>query len=44
MYAEMAYFDGNHCQHVADWQEARRLARKRDEARDVARSTFKWLK
>lgn len=21
MYAERAYFDGNHCQHVADYQE-----------------------
>lgn len=44
MYAEMAYFDGIPCQHVADWQEARRLARKRDEARDVARRAFKWHK
>lgn len=37
IYAEAAYFDGNHCQHVADYHEARRLARKRDEAQKAAR-------
>lgn len=26
-YAEAAYFDGNHCQHAADRDEARRLHR-----------------
>lgn len=26
-YSEMAYFEGNHCQHVAAYDEARRLAR-----------------
>lgn len=25
IYAEASYFDGNACQHVADWQEMRRL-------------------
>lgn len=25
IYAEAAYFDGNHCQHVADWVDFRRL-------------------
>jgi hypothetical protein len=33
IYAEAAYFDGNHCQHVADYHEARRLARIRAESR-----------
>ena len=27
IYAEAAYFDGNHCAHVAARDEARRLAR-----------------
>lgn len=31
-YAEAAYFDGEHCQHIADWEESKRLARKRTEA------------
>lgn len=25
IYSEAAYFDGNHCAHVAAWQERRRL-------------------
>lgn len=29
IYSEAAYFDGNHCAHVAAWQEAKRLARIR---------------
>lgn len=37
IYAEAAYFDGNHCQHVADYLERKRLARKRDEAQKAAR-------
>lgn len=32
IYSEAAYFDGNHCQHVADRDEHRRLQRKRQEA------------
>lgn len=32
MYAEAAYFEGNHCQHVADFHESKRLERKRREA------------
>lgn len=42
-YSERAYFDGDHCQHVADRDEARRLKRinrqvelaHRDEIRPV---------
>lgn len=29
IYAESAYFDGNHCAHVAAWEDAKRLARIR---------------
>lgn len=29
MYAELAYFDGYAFQHIAAWQEARRLERLR---------------
>jgi hypothetical protein len=25
IYSEAAYFDGNHCAHVAAWEERRRL-------------------
>lgn len=32
IYSEAAYFDGNHCQHVAAWEEHKRLERKRREA------------
>ena len=32
MYSEMAYFDGNHCQHVADREEHLRLQRIRTNA------------
>lgn len=28
-HSEAAYFDGDHCQHVADRDEQQRLARKR---------------
>lgn len=34
--AERAFFDGDQCQHVADREEAQRLARKRDAALAVA--------
>lgn len=37
IYAEASYFDGNHCQHVADFLEVKRLERKRDEARKAVR-------
>lgn len=26
IYSEASYFDGAHFQHIADWQESRRLA------------------
>lgn len=32
IYSEAAYFDGNHCQHVAAYEEAKRLERIRREA------------
>lgn len=32
MYSEMAYFDGNHCQHVAAREEHLRLQRIRTQA------------
>lgn len=38
-YSEAAYFDGNHCQHVADRLEALRLKRIDDTHRKIARST-----
>lgn len=42
-YAEAAYFDGNHCQHVAARDEANRLRsiakRNRAALRDVERRT-----
>lgn len=31
-YSEAAYFDGEHCQHIADWEEHRRLQRIRTTA------------
>ncbi len=31
-YSEAAYFDGEHCQHIADWEEYRRLQRIRTTA------------
>lgn len=33
IYAEAAYFDGNHCAHVAARDEARRLSRIAEESR-----------
>lgn len=38
MYAEMAYFDGNHCQHCAARDEHMRLERIRGQARQAYRS------
>lgn len=35
LYAEAAYFDGQHCAHVAAWEEHRRLQRLRTKARLV---------
>lgn len=32
IYAEASYFDGNHCQHVAAWEEHKRLTRIRKHA------------
>lgn len=33
IYSEAAYFEGNHCQHVAAYEEAKRLERIRRDAR-----------
>lgn len=35
MYAELAYFEGNHCQHCADREEYLRLKRINDNNRRV---------
>jgi len=35
IYAEAAYFDGDHCAHVAAWEDHRRLQRIRAQARLV---------
>jgi hypothetical protein len=32
IYSESAYFDGNHCQHVAAWEEHKRLKRIKRQA------------
>lgn len=32
MYAELSYFDGAHFQHIADWQEHKRLKRLHEAA------------
>lgn len=37
LYSEAAYFDGNHCQHVAAWEEHKRLKRLRGEAAKAIR-------
>lgn len=37
-YAEAAYFDGHHVQHIADYQEHQRLERAREQARRAALS------
>lgn len=34
-YSEAAYFNGNHCQHVADREEAQRLARIKAQGRKL---------
>lgn len=31
-YSEAAYFDGEHCQHIADYEEHRRLCARKLEA------------
>lgn len=31
-YAEAAYFEGNHCKHVADWHDYKFLADRRKRA------------
>ena len=38
LYAEAAYFDGNHCHHVATWEEHKRLARIRKACDTFARN------
>lgn len=35
-YGERAYFEGDHCQHVAAWEEKRRLEKILLDARDAA--------
>lgn len=37
LYSEAAYFDGNHCHHVAAWEEHKRLKRLRGEAAKAIR-------
>lgn len=37
LYSEAAYFDGNHCQHVAAWEEHKRLARIARQCREAHR-------
>ncbi|SCW56571.1 hypothetical protein SAMN02927924_01402 [Sphingobium faniae] len=36
LYSEASYFDGNHCQHVADREDRQRLERKDEIARQLA--------
>ena len=38
LYAEAAYFDGNHCQHVAARDDFLRLERIREQGRRAMRS------
>lgn len=38
MYAEAAYFDGAHVQHIADYYEQKRLQRIRKDAAKCVRS------
>lgn len=38
LYSEAAYFDGNHCQHVAAWEEHKRLERIARQCREAAQS------
>ncbi|KMS64022.1 hypothetical protein [Sphingobium baderi] len=35
LYSEASYFDGDHCQHVADREDRQRLERKRHETREA---------
>ena len=37
IYSEAAYFDGNHCQHVATWEESKRLERIRKDSQKAIR-------
>lgn len=36
IYAEAAYFDGAHFQHIADWLEQARINRRRNESMRAA--------
>lgn len=36
IYSEASYFDGYHFQHIAEWEEQRRLKRIRDNCRKLA--------
>lgn len=40
--AEAAYFDGNHCQHLADREEHQRHDRIRQQASSIARASRSW--
>ena len=40
--AEAAFFDGNHCQHVAARDERDRLDRIRQQASSIARASRSW--
>lgn len=46
MYDERAYFDGDHCQHVADYQEKHprdgRLARIDTQVRAIVRERLRY--
>jgi len=44
MYAERAYFDGDHCQHIADRDEHRRLARIADQGRAAIRERRRYAR
>lgn len=44
IYAEAAYFDGNHCAHVAAYEDNRRLSRLREAARRNRRPSYFSLK
>lgn len=42
IYSEAAFFDGNHCQHVAAWQENERLRRIDRRAAQHRRNGRRW--
>jgi len=44
LYSEAAYFDGNHCQHVAAWEEHKRLVRIARQAREAHRQNRRAMR